>query len=87
MHPAASTIDDILSAAKENLSSSNLKLLAPDAGWRSRGDMDPQFTRPFRASIVARARFIEDLVVEQAGRGLTRLGSGQGWVKSTQRAV
>jgi hypothetical protein len=24
--------------------------------------MDPQFTRPFRASIVARARFIEDLV-------------------------
>jgi methyltransferase (TIGR00027 family) len=41
--------------------------------------MDPQFTRPFRASIVARARFIEDLVVEQAGRGLTQyviLGAG-----------
>ncbi|CAE6836477.1 hypothetical protein R69658_06527 [Paraburkholderia aspalathi] len=56
-----------------------LKLLAPDAGWRSRGDMDPQFTRPFRASIVARARFIEDLVVEQAGRGLDQyviLGAG-----------
>jgi methyltransferase (TIGR00027 family) len=56
-----------------------LKLLAPDEGWRSRGDMDPQFTRPFRASIVARARFIEDLVVEQAGRGLTQyviLGAG-----------
>jgi hypothetical protein len=34
--------------------------------------MDPQFTRPFRASIVARARFIEDLVVEQAGRGLSQ---------------
>jgi methyltransferase (TIGR00027 family) len=47
-----------------------LKLLSPDEGWRSRGDMDPQFTRPFRASIVARARFIEDLVVERAGRGL-----------------
>jgi O-methyltransferase involved in polyketide biosynthesis len=47
-----------------------LKLLAPDKGWRRRGDMDPQFTRPFRASIVARVRFIEDLVVEQAGRGL-----------------
>jgi hypothetical protein len=30
-----------------------LKLLAPDTGWRSRGDMDPQFTRPFRAAIVA----------------------------------
>jgi len=56
-----------------------LRLLAPDQDWRSRGDMDPQFTRPFRASIVARARFIEDLVVEQAGRGLTQyviLGAG-----------
>lgn len=56
-----------------------LKLLAPDKDWRSRGDMDPQFTRPFRASIVARARFIEDLVVEQAGRGLAQyviLGAG-----------
>ncbi len=56
-----------------------LRLLAPDAGWRSRGDMDPQFTRPFRASIVARARYIEDLVVEQAGLGLAQyviLGAG-----------
>ena len=56
-----------------------LKLLAPDKDWRSRGDMDPQFTRPFRASIVARARFIEDLVVEQAGHGLRQyviLGAG-----------
>jgi methyltransferase (TIGR00027 family) len=56
-----------------------LKLLAPDEGWRSRGDMDPLFTRPFRASIVARARFIEDLVVEQAGRGVDQyviLGAG-----------
>jgi hypothetical protein len=46
-----------------------LKLLAPDNGWRHRGGMDPQFTWPFRASIVARARFIEDLVAEHAGRG------------------
>jgi methyltransferase (TIGR00027 family) len=56
-----------------------LKLLAPDKDWRCRGDMDPQFTRPFRASIVARARFIEELVVEQAGRGLSQyviLGAG-----------
>ncbi|MGF6597915.1 methyltransferase (TIGR00027 family) [Paraburkholderia sp. GAS448] len=56
-----------------------LKLLSPDKGWRHRGDMDLQFTRPFRASIVARARFIEDLVVEQAGRGLGQyviLGAG-----------
>ncbi len=56
-----------------------LELLAPGADWRSRGDMDPQFTRPFRASIVARARFIEDLVVEQTGHGLGQyviLGAG-----------
>jgi methyltransferase (TIGR00027 family) len=56
-----------------------LKLAAPGDGWRSRKDMDPQFTRPFRASIVARARYIEDLVVDQAGRGLGQyviLGAG-----------
>ena len=56
-----------------------LKLAAPDDGWRQRPDMDPQFTRPFRASIVARARFIEDLVVEQAGHGVGQyviLGAG-----------
>lgn len=56
-----------------------LQLVAPDDGWRSRPDMDPQFTRPFRASIVGRARFIEDLVVEQAGRGVGQyviLGAG-----------
>lgn len=56
-----------------------LRLLAPEAGWQGRGDMDPQFTRPFRTSIVARARFIEDLVVEHAGRGVTQyviLGAG-----------
>ncbi len=56
-----------------------LKLAAPDDGWRQRPDMDPHFTRPFRASIVARARFIEDLVVEQAGHGVGQyviLGAG-----------
>ena len=56
-----------------------LQLLAPAEDWRSRGDMDVQFTRPFRASIVARARFIEDLVIEQAGRGVGQyviLGAG-----------
>jgi methyltransferase (TIGR00027 family) len=55
-----------------------LKLVAPDDGWRSRPDMSP-FTRPFRASIVARARFIEDLVVEQVARGVGQyviLGAG-----------
>ncbi|WP_069706379.1 class I SAM-dependent methyltransferase [Burkholderia seminalis] len=56
-----------------------LRLLAPQPGWQQRGDMDPQFTRPFRASIVARARFIEDLVTEQAARGVNQyviLGAG-----------
>ena len=56
-----------------------LKLVAPDDGWRGRGDMDPQGTSLFRASIVARARFIEDLVAEQAGRGVGQyviLGAG-----------
>jgi methyltransferase (TIGR00027 family) len=56
-----------------------LQLAAPDEGWRRRPDMEPHFTRLFRASIVARARFIEDLVVEQAGRGVSQyviLGAG-----------
>jgi methyltransferase (TIGR00027 family) len=46
-----------------------LKLVAPDEGWRGRADMDPEATKYFRASIVARARFIEDLVIDYAGRG------------------
>lgn len=56
-----------------------LKIAAPDEDWRRRPDMNPRFTRAFRASIVARARFIEDLVVEQAGRGVGQyvlLGAG-----------
>lgn len=56
-----------------------LKLAAPSEGWRDRPDMNPQFTRPFRASILARARFIEDLVEEQAARGVAQyvlLGAG-----------
>ena len=56
-----------------------LRLAGPDENWRSRPDMDPQFTSQFRASMVARARFIEDLVVEQAARGVGQyvlLGAG-----------
>ncbi|HLI22848.1 MAG TPA: class I SAM-dependent methyltransferase [Stellaceae bacterium] len=56
-----------------------LKIAAPEAGWRNRPDMNPRFTALFRASIVARARFIEDLVEEQAGRGVGQyvlLGAG-----------
>jgi len=56
-----------------------LELAAPDSEWRQRPDMDPDGTRPFRASIVARARFVEDLVEEQADRGVDQyvlLGAG-----------
>lgn len=56
-----------------------LRLAAPSDGWLRRPDMDREFTRGFRASIVARARFIEDLVTEQAGRGVSQyviLGAG-----------
>jgi methyltransferase (TIGR00027 family) len=56
-----------------------LKLAAPDDAWRSRPDMDPHGTAGFRAGIVARARFIEDLMTEQAGFGVSQyviLGAG-----------
>ncbi len=56
-----------------------LHLAAPDQNWRQRPDMDPQATRSFRASIVARSRFIEDLVVERSERGVRQyviLGAG-----------
>ena len=56
-----------------------LKLAAPDENWRSRPDMDVQWTKIFRAAIVARARFIEDLMIEQAARGVSQyviLGAG-----------
>ena len=56
-----------------------LKLAAPDEGWRDRPDMHPERTRRFRAAIVARARFIEDLVAEHTDRGVGQyvlLGAG-----------
>ena len=55
-----------------------LKLAAPENDWRERPDMSV-FTRPFRASILARARFIEDLVEQQVARGVDQyviLGAG-----------
>jgi methyltransferase (TIGR00027 family) len=56
-----------------------LAMAAPDEGWRSRPDMDPEATRLFRASIVARARFVEDMVEDKAAHGLGQyviLGAG-----------
>ena len=56
-----------------------LRLAAPDEAGAERPDMDPAGTSRFRAAIVARARFIEDLVAEQAGQGVAQyviLGAG-----------
>ncbi len=55
-----------------------LAIAAPEPGWRERPDMSV-FTRPFRASILARARFIEDLIAERAAQGVAQyviLGAG-----------
>jgi methyltransferase (TIGR00027 family) len=56
-----------------------LRLAAPEDGWRRRPDMNPRFTSRFRATIVARARFIEDLVAEQVAQDVGQyviLGAG-----------
>jgi O-methyltransferase involved in polyketide biosynthesis len=56
-----------------------LKLAAPDEDWRQRPDMNPEFTKLFRAAIVVRSRFVEDLVEEQADRVIGQyviLGAG-----------
>jgi methyltransferase (TIGR00027 family) len=56
-----------------------LQLAAPDPDWRQRPDMNEYATPGVRASIVARARFIEDLVADQVGHGVTQyvlLGAG-----------
>src|SRR4051794_33288196 len=56
-----------------------LQLAAPAPGWQQRGDMHPQGTSRYRAGIVVRARFVEDLLREQAQQGVTQyvlLGAG-----------
>jgi len=56
-----------------------LKLIAPEDSWRDRPDMHPEGTRGYRASIVARARFVEDLAIEQVAQGVSQyvlLGAG-----------
>ena len=56
-----------------------LQLAAPDPDWRQRPDMNEYAAPGVRASIVARARFIEDMVVEQADHGVAQyvlLGAG-----------
>lgn len=54
-----------------------LKLVAPDGDWQERPDM--KYTKRLRASIVARARFVEDLIIKQHEQGVDQyiiLGAG-----------
>lgn len=54
-----------------------LKLVAPDGDWQERPDM--KYTKRLRASIVGRARFVEDLIIEQHEQGVNQyiiLGAG-----------
>ncbi|MCC9310604.1 class I SAM-dependent methyltransferase [Kitasatospora sp. RB6PN24] len=56
-----------------------LRLADPPPDWRARPDMDVAGTRTYRAGIVARARFVDDLVIERARRGTAQfvvLGAG-----------
>lgn len=53
-----------------------LRLAEPDAGWRDRPDMHPVGTMPYRAAIVARTRFVEDLLVEERIDQYVLLGAG-----------
>jgi methyltransferase (TIGR00027 family) len=53
--------------------------LVAEKNWRDRPDMKPDFSKSMRASIVGRARFIEDLVEEKFKQGVTQyviLGAG-----------
>lgn len=55
------------------------QLIAPADGWQQRPDMHPDFTKRLRASMVARARFIEDVVIAAAKLGIRQyviLGAG-----------
>jgi methyltransferase (TIGR00027 family) len=53
-----------------------LALADPEDGWRDRPDMHPVGTRPYRAAIVARTRFVEDLLVEEHIGQYVLLGAG-----------
>ena len=50
-----------------------------DEAWRERMDMNPEWTRGYRSAIVARARAVEDLVLDELRRGTDQyvvLGAG-----------
>lgn len=56
-----------------------LRLAEPHDDWRGRPDMNPELTKRSRASIVVRARYIEDVLAEQEAKGVHQyviLGAG-----------
>lgn len=71
LHMVADTKPHIL---EDNI---GLKLIAPPGHWQQQPDM--KFTRRLRASVVARSRFVEDLVTEQTKHDIRQyviLGAG-----------
>jgi len=53
-----------------------IRLADPAPGWQDRPDMHPQGTAPFRAWVVVRARFVEDLIRETSPEQYVLLGAG-----------
>jgi methyltransferase (TIGR00027 family) len=53
-----------------------LAMAAPADDWRDRPDMHPVGTSPYRAAIVARTRFVEDLVIDEGFGQYVLLGAG-----------
>ncbi len=53
-----------------------LALAEPQAGWRDRPDMHPVGTAGYRAALVARTRFVEDLLVDEVIGQYVLLGAG-----------
>jgi len=54
-----------------------LKMIAPPVDWQDRPDM--KYTKRLRASMVARARFVDDFIIEQSKLGISQyviLGAG-----------
>jgi O-methyltransferase involved in polyketide biosynthesis len=69
-------VDALLHVLQDEI---GLQLASLGDEWRSRPDTDPSATSGFRAAIVARARFLEDLVAEAADLGVAQyviLGAG-----------
>lgn len=53
-----------------------LALADPEDGWQQRPDMHPVGTAPYRIGIVARTRYVEDLLVDEGIDQYVLLGAG-----------